>query len=111
MTEPLEFALVSRLREVLRDRAASERELRALGEQSDGWARALEGQISAGERRLRGLNDNPASPLAEIADELRHVDSLRTEMAELQLLRAELDDRARELRTEWLLRQAGSTHS
>jgi hypothetical protein len=110
VTEPLEFALISRLRESLRDHAATEGELRTLGEQAQGWATALEGQIHAGERRLRRLSDDPASPLSEIAGELRHVDTLRSEMVEVRSLLADLEQRARELRTEWLLRQAGSNH-
>jgi uncharacterized protein YPO0396 len=110
VTEHLEFTLVSRLRETLRDHAATERELRTLGEQAQGWATALQGQIHASERRLRRLNDDPASPLSDIAGELRHVDTLRAEMIELSSLLADLEQRARELRTEWLLRQAGSTH-
>jgi hypothetical protein len=110
VTEPLEFTLVSRLRETLRDHAATERQLRTLGEQAQGWATALQGQIHASESRLRRLNDDPASPLSDIAGELRHVDTLRGEMIELSSLLADLEQRARELRTEWLLRQAGSTH-
>jgi chromosome segregation ATPase len=109
VTESLEFALVSRLRETLRDHAATEGELRTLREQADGWATALQGQIHAGERRLRRLTDDPGSTLSDIASELRHVDTLRAEMTELSSLLAELEQRTRELRTEWLLRQADSS--
>jgi hypothetical protein len=108
LTEPLEHALASRLREVLRRDSASERELRLLGEQADGWARALQGQIHASEQRLQRLNADPASPLAEIAGELRLLDSLRAETVELDSLASQLDQRAHALRAEWLARQAAA---
>jgi hypothetical protein len=107
VTEPLEFTLIARLRQVLADQPAGEGELRELGEQAEGWGRALQGQIYASERRLGSLDADPASPLAEIAGELRHVDALRAEMVELSSLKDELDRRARELRAEWLTRQVG----
>jgi hypothetical protein len=53
MVEPLDFALIKRLREVLESRPATESELRTLSEQADAWERALTGQIEASERRLR----------------------------------------------------------
>jgi hypothetical protein len=108
MTEPLEHALTARLREVLRSESATERELRLLGEQADGWARSLQGQIHASEQRLQRLNADPASPLSEIAAELRLLDSLRTETAELGSLTGQLDRRAHALRAEWLARQAAT---
>jgi hypothetical protein len=98
--------LLDRLREVLRNESASEGELRTLGEQADGWARVLQGQIHASEQRLQRLNGDPASPLAEIAGELRLLDGLRAETVELSSLAGELERRSRELRTEWLVRQA-----
>jgi hypothetical protein len=91
---------------VLRNESASEGELRTLGEQADGWARVLQGQIHASEQRLQRLNGDPASPLAEIAGELRLLDALRAETVELSSLTGELERRSRELRTEWLVRQA-----
>ena len=109
MSEPLEFVLISRLREVIADEAASERELRDVREQAEGWERVLQGQILASERRLRRLNGDPTSPLAEIANELRHVDAVRAELVELRSLVEDLDGRSRELRTAWLLRQAESS--
>jgi hypothetical protein len=108
LTEPLEHALASRLREVLRRDSASERELRLLGEQADGWARVLQGQIHASEQRLQRLNADPASPLSEIAAELRLLDSLRAETVELSSLTTQLDRRAHALRAEWLARQAAT---
>jgi hypothetical protein len=109
MTEPFEFVLISRLRELIADEAATERQLRDAGEQAEGWERVLQGQITAGEQRLRRLNADPASPLAEIAAELRHVDAVRSELVELRSLVEDLDQRARELRTAWLLGQAQSS--
>jgi hypothetical protein len=91
---------------VLRHESATEGELRTLGEQADGWARVLRAQIRAGEQRLQRLNGDPASPLADIAAELRLLDALRAETIELSSLTGELERRSRELRTEWLVRQS-----
>lgn len=106
MAEPLDFALTRRLREVLDRRPATEGELRTLKEQAEAWQRTVSGQIQASERRLRRLNANPASSLAQIASELRRVEKLRPQLNEVRSLLGDLEDRARELRTEWLLSQA-----
>jgi hypothetical protein len=87
---------------------ATESELRLLTEQADAWARTVNGQIQASERRIRRLNANPASSLAQIAGELRRVENLRPQLNEVRSLLAEVENRARELRTEWLLSQATS---
>jgi hypothetical protein len=108
MPEPLDFALIKRLREVLDRRPATETELRTLKEQAEGWQRAVSGQLEASERRLRRLNANPASSLAQIASELRRVEKLRPQLDEVGSLLGDLENRARELRTEWLLSQATS---
>ena len=47
MIETLDFALLTRLREVLGDRPATETELRTLGEQGDAWARTLQAQTES----------------------------------------------------------------
>jgi len=104
----LDFALINRLQEVLDRRPATEAELRSLKEQAEGWERALSGQLESSERRLRRLNANPASSLAQIASELRRVEKLRPQLTEVRLLLDELEQRARQLRTEWLLSQATS---
>lgn len=104
----LNFDLTARLREVLADRPPTESQLRTLGEEAEAWARALEAQIRASERRIRELASDPESTLTEIAAELRRVETLRPELIEITALRDELDHRARELRTQWLLRQARS---
>jgi protein subunit release factor A len=105
--EQLDATLTARLRDALAGRPATETELRSLCEQADGWARALQAQVEASERRLRELNEEAAS-LTEIAAELRRVETLAPELAELRELLSGLDDRARELRTNWLRHQAGS---
>ena len=102
MRERLEVALVERLREVLSDQPVTEAELRTLSERADGWARTLEGQIHASERRLRELAADPASSLADIAAELRRVETLGPDLAEVRSLLAELEQRAHRLRSAWL---------
>jgi hypothetical protein len=111
MAQPLDFALIKRLREVLADRPATEAELRSLSEQADAWARTVNGQIESSERRIRRLNQNPASSLAQIASELRRVERLRPQLHEVRRLKADLEERARQVRTEWLLSQATSRRS
>jgi chromosome segregation ATPase len=111
MARTLDSALSARLREILASGSATESELRELTEQADGWARTLRAQIRASERKLRALAADPASPIAEIADELRRVERLRPQLGEARRLLAGLETRARELRTEWLRRQAGSPGS
>src|SRR5262249_54359403 len=99
-TTPLDFALIARLREVRDRRPATEAELRTLAEQAEAWARTDNGQIETSERRLSRLNENPGSSLAQIAAELRRVESLRPQLNEVRALLADLENRAREMRTE-----------
>lgn len=108
MAQTLDFALIKRLREVLDDRPATESELRSLSEQAEAWALTVNGQIESSERRLQRLNQNPASSLTQIAAELRRVEQLRPQLHEVRTLIAELEARARQVRTEWLLSQATS---
>jgi chromosome segregation ATPase len=107
LAETLDSALTARLREILASGTVTESELRELSEQADGWARTLRAQIRASERKLRTLNRDPGSPISEIADELRRVETLRPQLREVRSLLAELETRARELRTAWLRRQTG----
>jgi hypothetical protein len=109
MQEPLDFALIKRLREVLDERPATETELRTLKEQAEAWARTISGQLESSERRIRRLNQNPASSLAQIASELRRVEQLRPQLREVRRLLFDLEKRARQVRTEWLLSQATSS--
>jgi hypothetical protein len=108
VAETLDSALTARLREVLASGSATETDLRELTVQGDGWARTLRAQIQASERRLRKLNADPASAITAIAEELRRVETLRPQLREVRSLLAELEARGRELRTAWLLRQAGA---
>jgi len=109
----LDLALVTRLRQVVAGEAATEAELRALDDEAGGWLRATEAQLHAGEQRLTELNGDPASPLAEIASEVRRVEALSRELQEARRLMKGLERRTRELRTAWLKRhaEAGSPFS
>jgi hypothetical protein len=102
----LDTDLADRLREVLAQGGTTEAGLRELTGEADQWVRELEAEALTSERRLRRLNADPRSPIADIADELRHADALRAQLREARELLDGLDDRARELRTEWLLRQS-----
>ena len=106
--QKLDLALTTRLREVVGGAAAVESELRTLADQAGGWARATEAQVRAAEARLTKLNADPASPLAEIAVEVRRVESLSRELAEARELIDALEQRTRELRTAWLKHHADS---
>ena len=106
MREPLDFALLTRLREVLGDQPATETELRTLGEQADAWARTLQAQTESSEGRLEALAADPHAPLTEIADELRRVARLRPALNEATELLGELETRTRALRTTWLAHQS-----
>jgi predicted RNase H-like nuclease (RuvC/YqgF family) len=106
--EKLDLELARRLREVVGGQAASESELRALADEADGWTRATEAQLRGAEERLAHLNADPASPLAEIAAEVRRVEALMRELGEARRLIAGLERRTRELRTAWLKHHADS---
>ena len=93
---------------MLADRPATEAELRSLSEEADAWRRALQAQIQSSEQRVGQLSADPTASLAPIAAELRRIESLRPELLEVTSLHEELEKRAREMRTEWLLRQAES---
>jgi hypothetical protein len=106
VTETLNVALLSRLRDVLADEPVTESELRSLSEQADGWVRALRGQVEGTERRLDALVTDPSASLAELAGELRRIEILLPALAEAHALLAGLDARARTLRSAWLIAQA-----
>lgn len=101
-------ALTARIRELLADRPATESELRSLSEEAEAWMRALQAQIRSSEERVSELSADPSAALAPIAVELRRIESLRPELVEAISLHEELENRARALRTGWLLRQAES---
>ena len=102
-------ALLDRLREVLADQPVTESELRGLIDQADGLVRTLKAHLAGSERRLDELADEPDASLAEIASELHRVEGLRPRLEEARRLLEELETRARELRTSWLLRQTEDT--
>ena len=106
LPEKLDLALTKRLRQVVGGHAVSETELRVLADEAGGWKRATKGQLHAAERRLAQLNADPASPLAEIAAEVRRVEALSREFGEARRLIEGLERRARELRTAWLTQHA-----
>lgn len=106
MTDALDSTLTVRLRQVLASGDTTEADLRELMDETAALVRDLRARVRAGERRLRALNADPSSPISDIADELRRVETLRPRLREARELSRQLDDRARELRTAWLLRQA-----
>ena len=106
LTESLDLDLAERLRRVVGGDVASESELRTLAEHAGGWARATNARLLAAEGRLAELNADPASPLAEIAGEVRRVEALSRELEEARNLSEALERRTRELRTAWLKHHA-----
>jgi uncharacterized coiled-coil DUF342 family protein len=107
VAETPDLVLLERLRDVLGNQPVTETELRGLLEQTDGLVRALGAHLAASEERLTELADESDSSLTEMATELQRVEDLRPRLEEAEALREELEVRARELRTTWLLRQAG----
>lgn len=103
----LDTALKERLRELLEDpqRPVTEAELRKLSEEGRACTLILGAELERLERRLGELDSDPASPLGAIADSFRRVHDFRAHVAELTGLLSALEDRAREVRTSWLLRE------
>lgn len=106
LPQQFDLALVTRLRQVVAGEVATEAELRALDDEAGGWLRATEAHLQAAEERLTTLNSDPAAPLAEIATEVRRVESLARERDEARGLIHGLERRTRELRTAWLKHHA-----
>jgi hypothetical protein len=106
MSNALDIDLFERLRQILAGGNTTEAELRDLADEAGGWVRGLRAQVRASEQRLRALNRDPTAPISAIADELRRVENLRPQYREARNLTRLFDERARELRTSWLLRQA-----
>src|SRR5437764_14266717 len=102
MPHTLDFALIKRLREVLDKRPATESELRTLKEQAEAWARTISGQLESSERRIRRLNQNPASSLSQIASELSRVDRRRPHINEVTILRIKLRKCSSKISTKML---------
>lgn len=108
LPDKLDLALTKRLRAVVRGEPTTESELRTLADQAGGWERAVAAQLRAAEARLAELTADPKSPLAEMAAEIRRVESLKSELDEARTLLAGLEQRTRELRTAWLKYHAES---
>ena len=108
MIGTLDFALLTRLREVLGDQPATETELRTLSERADAWARTLQAQTQSSERRVEALVADPRTSLTEIALELRRLARLRPALTEVTGLLGELETRTQTLRTAWLALQSPS---
>jgi predicted nucleic acid-binding Zn-ribbon protein len=102
----LDLALVARLREVVAGEIVTEAELRTLDDEAGGWLRATEAQLRAAEDRLTKLNSERATPLAEIAAEVRRAETLSRERGEARRLIDGLEQRTREVRTAWLKHHA-----
>jgi chromosome segregation ATPase len=102
-------ALLERLKEVLADQPVTETELRGLIEQADGLVRTLGAHVAGSERRLTELSHDQESSLGEIAAELHRVNELRPRLEEARSLLGALEERARAVRTAWLIRQAGGS--
>jgi hypothetical protein len=101
-----DLALLERLRAVVANRPVTETELRGLIDQADGLVRTLGAHMAGSERRLTELSADSDSSLTAIASELHRVEGLRPRLEEARSLLTDLEARARELRTAWLLRQA-----
>jgi signal transduction histidine kinase len=99
--------LLTRLRQIVTGRKVTESELRAVVAEAEGMVRLLAARVEASERRLTELSRDPESSLSDTAGELRRVEALRPTLEELRGLRAALEVRARELRSQWLLHRAG----
>lgn len=100
--DTLDLSLTRRLREVVSGSAATEGELRLLSERGDALRRTLEASIGSSDAYLSRLASEPGAALAEMASELRRLERLRAELAELLAALRGLDERARALRGEWL---------
>jgi hypothetical protein len=100
----LDTTLKERIRTVLGDpqRLVTEAELRKLSEAGRAYSLILGAELERLEHRLTEV-DTPNSPLGAFAATYRRVHDFREHVAELDGLLSQLDDRAREVRTSWLL--------
>jgi hypothetical protein len=101
----LDTVLKERIRIVLQDpqRLITEAELRKLSEDGRTYALILDAELKRLEHQLAELDADPASPLGAIATTFRRVHDFRAHVAELDGLLSALDNRARQVRTSWLL--------
>ena len=105
----LDTALKKRIDVVLEhpQRLVTEAELRKLSEEGRAYRLILGAELVRLERRLAELEADPVSSLGAIAPAFRRVHDFRTHLAELDQLLSALDDRARRVRTSWLLGSPG----
>jgi hypothetical protein len=103
----LDTVLKEQLRSVLDDPRprVTEAELRRLSEEGRACALILGADLERLEGQLAELDGDPDSSLGAIAETYRRVHDFRVHLDELNALLSELDDRAREARTSWLLGQ------
>jgi hypothetical protein len=101
----LDTVLKEQVRRVLDDprRSVTEAELRKLSEEGRACTLILGAELERLERRLAELDGAPASTLGDVAAAFRRVNDFRAHVEELNGLLVALEDRAREVRTVWLL--------
>ena len=102
----LDTTLKERLRAVLDhpERRVTEAELRQLSEQGRACTLILGAELERHQQRLAELDRDPGSSLAAIADAFRQVSDFRSHLDELDGLLSALHQRAREVRTSWLIK-------
>ena len=103
MAQTLDSALKERLRRVLDRQPVTEAELRKLAEEGAACELILGAQLERSEQRLAELESDPTSSLADISATFRQLNDLRPDLEELRTLLADLEERAREFRSAWLL--------
>ena len=108
MAKTLDFELKERLRAVPGDRRVTEADLRRLAEEGRACALILRAQLAKREQALVALSADPASSLSDIADALREVNQLRPDLAELEALLDDLEERARQVRLAWVSAASGA---
>ena len=109
MAKTLDSELKERLRAVLGDRRVTEADLRRLAEEGRACALILRAQLAKREQALTALSADSASSLSDIAEALRDVNQLRPDLAELDGLLDDLEERARQFRLAWVS-AAGGAH-
>jgi hypothetical protein len=108
----LDAVLKSRLRKALEaERLVTEAEVRRFSEEGRACSLMLGAELGRGEEKLRALDADPASSLAEIAATFRDVSELRRDLGELDSMLVELHERARAARSAWLTASARSPSS
>jgi chromosome segregation ATPase len=108
VAKTLDSELKERLRAVLGDRRVTEADLRRLAEEGRACALILRAQLAKREQTLAALSGDPASSLSDIAEALREVNQLRPDLAELEALLDDLEERARQFRLAWVSAASGA---